>query len=187
MAVIAAVAGPLIGGVMQMQQAQYQASVANMNAKIAADNAKRALERGGVEAEDSDFQTRALLGEQEVAQAASGVTLSGKSQILTRQSARKLGRRDALNILQAASVEAYNYRTQQANFKAEAQAAKMSGTAALVGGVMGAMAGVPSSMAGGASSTATPYKFVPQPLAKPNLVSTYLGPQLWKPKNRGMY
>lgn len=184
-----AAVGAIAGGVMGMMQASYQAKVANMNASIANDNAKRALERGSVEGEDNDFQTRALLGEQEVAQAASGVSLSGKSAILTRESARKLGRRDTLNILQDASVEAYNYRTQAANFKAEAKAAKISGITGLVGSVFSAAGSLPTSMAGGASATASPYKFIPQPLAKPTLLQSYVGPQLLKPKmrfNRGM-
>ena len=182
-----AAVGAIVGGVIGMTQASYQAKVANMNASIAEDNAKRALERGDVNAEDSDFQTRALLGEQEVAQAASGVSLSGKSQILTRESARKLGRRDALNIVQDASVEAYNYKTQAANFKAEAAAARISGISGLVGSVFSAAGSIPSSLAGGSSSTASPYKYIPQPLAKPSLVSTYVAPQLWRPRNRGQY
>ena len=181
-----AAVGAIVGGVTGMIQASYQAKVAKMNASIAADNAVRALERGSVEGEDNDFQTRALLGEQEVAQAASGVSLSGKSQILTRESARRLGRRDTLNILQDASVEAYNYRTQEANFKAEAQAAKISGISGLVGSVFSAASSIPSSLAGGASSTASPYKFIPQPLAKPTLLSTYVGPQLLKPKRSSL-
>ena len=174
--------GAVVGGITGMMQGMYQAKVANMNAEIANDNAKRALERGAVEGEDNDFQTRALLGEQEVAQAASGVSLSGKSAILTRESARKLGRRDTLNIIQDASVEAYNYRTQAANFKAEAAAAKISGISSMIGGVLGAAGSIPTSMVGGATSTSSPYKFIPQPLAKPTLLQTYIGPQLLKPK-----
>ncbi len=177
MDVMAAI-GPLVGGITGMMQASYQAKVADMNAEVAAENAKRALERGGIEAEDNDMQTRALLGEQEVAQAASGVSLSGKSQILTRKSARILGRRDALNILQDASTESYNYKVQEANFKAEKSAAKLSGFASLVGGVAGAISSMPSSMVGGSTSTASSYKYVPKPLAKPTLVSKYIAPQV---------
>lgn len=178
--------GAIAGGVMGMMQASYQAKVANMNADVAKQNAIRALERGGIEAEDNDRQTAALLGEQEVAQAASGVSLSGKSQILTRKSARMLGRRDALNILQDASTEAYNYRVQQANFKAEASAAKMSGIAGLVGSAFSAMGSMPTSMVGG--STSTGMKFIPKPLAKPTLVSQYVRTPLLQPRlNTGTY
>jgi hypothetical protein len=184
-----AAVGAIVGGVTGMIQGQYQASVANMNADIAKDNAKRAIERASINAEDQDYQTKALLGEQESQQAASGVTLSGKSQILTRESARKLGRRDSLNIIQAGSVEAYNYRTQAANFKAEAEAAKISGISSLIGGIAGAAGGM-TSLVGGSSSTASPYKYIPQPLAKPTLLTSYLNPMLkpkWVPQNRGMY
>jgi len=178
--------GPLVSGAMGMMQASYQAKVAEMNADVAEENAKRALQRSGIEAEDSDMQTHALLGEQEVAQAASGVSLSGKSQILTRKSARILGRRDALNILQDGSTEAYNFRVQKANFKAEASAAKLSGIAGLVGGAFSAMGSMPTSMVGG--STSTGMSFIPKPLAKPTLVSQYVRTPLLQPRlNTGTY
>lgn len=184
-----AAVGAIASGVTGLMQGMYQAKIAKANAEVAAENAKRATERGAIEAEDNDFQTRALLGEQETQQAASGVTLSGKSQILTRQSARKLGRRDTLNIIQAADIERYNYETQKMNFKAEASAAKLSGISSLIGGVAGAAGGM-SSMIGSSKSVATPYKYIPQPLAKPSFISGYVAPPanpLWKPKNRGMY
>lgn len=185
MAIIGALA-PLVGGITGMMQASYQAKVADANAEIAQQNADRAVAVAAIDAEDSDFQTKALLGEQEVAQGASGVSLSGKSQILTRTSARKLGRRDSLNIIQAGDVERYNYETQKMNFKAEGKAAKMSGIAGLIGGAMSTMGNIASlgsgaSLVGGAQSTASPYKYVPQPLAKPTLLKSYLNP-LMRPR-----
>lgn len=157
-------------GFMGMQQASYQAEVAKMNEDIAKDNARRAEERADIEAEDfSRFETTGLLGEQEAAQSASGLTLTGKSAIRTRATARALGRRDALNIVQGGKIEGYNYRTQAANFRAEADAAKMSGTASLLGGFLGAA----GSVAGGIGNTslmasASPTsRYIPKSVPKP--------------------
>jgi hypothetical protein len=53
-----------------------------------------------------------LLGEQIATQSASGLRLGGKSQMLTRKSARQLGRLDALNVIHAGEIEAHNFRQQ---------------------------------------------------------------------------
>lgn len=163
--------GSVVGGVMGMQQASYQAKVAKMNEQIAKENASRAIDRSHIEQEDFDrFETANLLGEQEAAQSASGLTLTGKSQVMTRAAARKLGRRDALNIIQAGEIEAYNYRTQAANFAAQAKAAKMSGTASLVGSFFSAAGQLASSAynpAPSLMSTAAPVAPGAMPVPKP--------------------
>jgi hypothetical protein len=195
MAVMGAISG-IVSGVTGMMTASYQAAVANMNAKVAEENAKRAEERGQIDAQIKDLESANLLGEQEVAQAASGISLSGKSQLATRNSARKLGRMDAGNILQDALVDAYNFRVQKANFKAEAAAAKISGISSLVGGVLSAVGSLPTgatsaasapSLVGGSTSVTSPTKFgYPQPgLSSPGLLATYVKkkPMIW---NRGM-
>jgi len=166
-----AVAGALAsvaGGVMGMMQANYQAEVAKMNAEVAKRNAVRASQRAGIEAQEKDvMETRALLGEQEVAQAASGVSIAGKSQVMTRATARILGRRDAINIIDAGKMERHGHLVDAANFKAEAKAAKISGISSMVGGVLGALGSIPSSAMGGAQSSAAGAKFAPRPIPKP--------------------
>lgn len=177
MAILAA-AAPIVGalsgiasGAFGFMQGQYQAQVAKMNAKIAGANADRATTIAGINAEDNDFQTKALLGEQEAAQAASGISVAGPSQILTRRSSRMIGRRDSLNIIQAGQTEAYNYRTQEANFKAEAGADKMSGIASLVGGGLSAAGSLASSpsLVSDATPVYNPYRFAPKPIPKPSI------------------
>ncbi len=130
---VASVGGALIGGIAQKNASDYQAQVARMNAKIANENADRALERSQIEQQDQDTLTRAQMGAQEAAQGASGLSLTGGSQILTRKSAAMLGRRDALNVRQAGELEAYNYRTQAVNSEAQARMAKAQGQNALLG------------------------------------------------------
>lgn len=148
MAALAAI-GSIISGVMGMAQASYQAKVANMNAEIAKDNAKRAIERTQVEAKDQDALTKEMIGEQIAAQSASGLSLTGGSAMRTRASARRLGRRDTLNVHQAGELEAYQYKTDAMNFKAQAAAHKMGGISNLLGSFF--QAG--SSLIGGAQSS----------------------------------
>lgn len=169
MAVIGALSS-IVSGVMGMMQASYQAAVANRNAKVAEMNADHSLQVAQIKAEDQDMQARALKGEQLTQQAASGVTLSGDSQVLTRASATRLGRRDALNIIDDGNLEAYNYREQAANFRMQAQAAQLSGMSSLVGGFLGA-AGSFGGMAGGAraGSSFRP----PVPVPRPTLMTSF--------------
>lgn len=88
----------------------YQAQVAERNRQAQELNAQRALARSSAEQQQQDEQTRALLGAQIAAQSASGLRLGGRSQMLTRKSARELGRLDAINVKRAGEVDAYNFR-----------------------------------------------------------------------------
>lgn len=141
---LASAGGALIGGMAAQNAAKYQNQVAQMNAKIAEDNAKRAIERSQIEQQDQDMMTRAELGQQEALQAASGLSLEGGSQMLTRKSAAMLGRRDALNVRQGGELEKYNYLTQAANARAEGELAKAKGKSALVGSYFNAFGSLAS-------------------------------------------
>lgn len=144
---LASAGGALIGGMAAKNASDYQAQVAMMNAKIAKDNADRALERSQIEQQDQDTLTRAQMGSQEALQGASGLSITGGSQILTRKSAAMLGRRDALNVRQAGEVEAYNYKTQAVNSEAQARLAKAQGQSGLVGSFFSAGGSLLSSAA----------------------------------------
>lgn len=168
---IAAAAGSgLLAGGTAFLQGDYQSEVAKNNAAVAKQNAIMASARAGIQAQENDLQTKALLGEQVAAQAASGVSLSGRSQFLTRQTARLLGRRDTENILAAGSAERSNFLTQARQFKAESKMANVSKWLGAAGGVLDAATGaasakmagakLPTSLVGGATSVAKP---IPKP------------------------
>lgn len=142
-------------GFTAYQSASYQAAIAELNQSIANDNAQRALERVQIEQQDQDAITLAMLGEQEAAQASSGLAFGSRSFRLARKSAQELGRKDALNIRQAGEIEAYNYRTQAANFGAQAQFAKASGVNSLLGGFLGGI----GSLVSGATKVRDPDRF----------------------------
>lgn len=141
--------GSLVSGFAAMSAGNYQAKIAEMNAKIADDNARRAIERSQIEQQDQDTMTLGMLGEQEAAQSASGVSLTSKSSILTRKSARELGRRDALNVRQSGELEAYGFKTDAVNQRAQGQLAKMQGQSSMIGAFLGAG----SSLIGAANGT----------------------------------
>ena len=176
-AVIGAV-GSIFQGMAASAQYKYQAQVAKMNEEIAKDNAKRSLDKSRIEQENfGRTDTAAMLGEQEQAMSATGLSLTGRSFRQVRSSARQLGAYDARNILHAGDIEAYNYRTQAANFRAEAEGAKMSARSSMIGGFIGAAGSLvgaipgPSSttspsLVGGAKSTAA-YTYIPRPVPKP--------------------
>lgn len=107
---VAAIGGAVVSTAATIQANNYQAQVAKRNAELMNANAERAVQRSQQEQLQKDQETRALLGEQIAAQSASGLKLGGRSQILTRKSARMLGRLDALNIRTAGDTEAFNYR-----------------------------------------------------------------------------
>jgi hypothetical protein len=154
---VAAIGGTILSGVSAYGAARHQQKVGEMNAKVAEENATRTRERAALEAQEQDTQTLALLGAQEAAQSASGLSLGGRSQILTRKAARELGRKDALNIRQAGEIEAYNYQVDAANQRSSAQFAGSQGTGSLLGSFLGAG----QSLIGGARSTRMSNRFDP--------------------------
>lgn len=145
--------GLTIAGIVQQTQAQqqvsnYQAMVADRNAAIMEQNATRSLDRSRQDLLKQEEQTRALIGQQIAAQSASGLKLGGRSQMLTRKSARALGRQDAENVLKAGDIEAINFRQTAEDFRMQSTFARQEGANA---GVAGAL-GVGSALVGGAQS-----------------------------------
>lgn len=162
--------GALVGGVTGFMQSQYQAQVADRNAKVATWNAERARTRAGIDAQEKDFfETRALLGDQKVAQGASGVSLAGKSQVATRNTARILGRRDTENIIEEGRLQTHGHLVEAENFKAEKKAAKLSGKAGLIGSIFDAAGKLADmgSKVGTAKASPAQSKYPPKPVLKP--------------------
>ena len=142
------VGGALMGGLSAMQQANSQAKVAENNAQIAADNAARETTATQERIVQSDNELKALMGEQLATQSASGLSVSGRSQMLTRKKTHEIGRQDALNINEQGTQTSRNFLQQSADFKNEASQAKSAGKNAMLQGVIGAA----GSLVGGAKS-----------------------------------
>lgn len=116
----------------------YQATVAKRNAAIMTENANRSIQVAQQAQIKQDQETRALLGEQIAVQSASGLKIGGKSQMLTRKSARTLGRMDALNVRYEGELEAYNYKMAAQDSIDNAGFLKQSNNFALLSGFLNA-------------------------------------------------
>lgn len=157
------------GGIQQSNMASYQAQVAENNAAIAESNAQRALQKGQIEAQEQDALTMQTLGEQETIQGASGLSLGSKSAVLTRKSARELGRLDALRVIHGAEMEAYNKRIQAADLRSSADASRAEGGAALIGGFLSGA----GSLVSAASTTVRDYRTLNPAAAARSSVLSY--------------
>ena len=122
----------------QRQASNYQAMIADRQAKINEENAVRAQIASQQQQQENDNRTRALLGEQIAAQSASGLRLGGRSQMLTRKAAREIGRLDSLNIRHAGELEAYNWRVGAEDAAQSAAFARSTANNAMLEGFLGA-------------------------------------------------
>lgn len=174
MATAVAVLGTVVGGVMSYSQSMYQARVARQNAAIARENANRAYNKAQIDVEDKDRQTAGFIADQESMQAASGLSISGGSQLQTRRSARNLSRLDSLRLIDAGLEQRHNHLIEEMNFKSEAKAKKFEAYSGLVGTAFQA-AGTAlnsttqsfDSLLGKSSTVKSVGKYVPRPISKP--------------------
>lgn len=148
---VASVAGIAVQTSAAVNAANYQAQVAERNKAIQLDNANRAIARSQQEQEDQDRKNAFLYGQQTAVQAASGLKLGGRSFLLTRKSARELGRLDSLNVRQAGELEAYNYKVLSEDSAAAAGFARSQANSSLLEGFLSAG----SSIIGGAGKVST--------------------------------
>jgi hypothetical protein len=127
MGIGASAAGAIMSAGSAYQQAQgqrsslqYQASVARMNAGLAADQASDAIRNGQTAEGIQDLKTGQTLGAQRAAMAANGVDLGEGSPNDVLTTTKYMGTRDALQIHDNAMMLAWGYRTQQQNFLTDA-------------------------------------------------------------------
>lgn len=132
------VGSSVVGTVGAVNAADYRSQVALRNAQLAEDNAARSEQRAQVEGQDQDAVTLAALGEQVAQQSASGLSLNSKSFGAARKNTRTLGRLDTLRIRQGGDLEAYNYKTDAANFRAEAEQERRGKGQAILSGILSA-------------------------------------------------
>lgn len=139
------VASTLLTATGQIQQGnaanaagKYNAQVAEMNAKIADNKARDALERGKIEEQKQRQKTASISGAQQAAMAANGVDLSFGSPLDTLVDTATLGELDALTIRSNAAREEYDYRVDAVNKRAGGQLARMQGKAAKTGSLLAA-------------------------------------------------
>ena len=113
---------------------QYQAQVADNNAKIAEQNAQYATEAGGIKAQDVQQRGRVQQGKIKAAQAASGIDVNSGSAPMVRAGQAVETGVDAARTEHDAALQAYGYRTQASNFQAQSQVDRMGASNAQTAG-----------------------------------------------------
>lgn len=108
----------------------YQAGVAQLNAKIAKQNADYTREAGGTVAYQSGLKTGQVVGQQKVAQSASGIDVNTGSAAKVRADTLQLGELDQQTIRTNYAKKAYGYEVEAATKQAEAGADLVAGSEA---------------------------------------------------------
>lgn len=108
----------------------YQAGVAQLNSKIAKQNADYTREAGGTVQYQSGLKTGQQVGQQKVAQASSGIDVNTGSAAKVRADTLELGQLDQRTIGQNYAKKAYGYEVEAATKEAEAGADLVAGSQA---------------------------------------------------------
>ncbi len=105
----------------------YQAGVAQLNKRIALQNADYTREAGGTVAYQSGLKTAQTVAQQKVAQSASGIDVNTGSAATVRADTTKLGQLDQETIRQNYAKKAYGYEVEAATKEAESKADIVAG------------------------------------------------------------
>lgn len=134
--------------------ADYNASVANMNAAQAKENEHIASQVGMAKTGMQEQQTRASVGQTIANESASGVQLNTGSFADVGTSEKELGKLDALTVRSNATKEAFGYSVQSVNDKAQANLDTFEGKNAQNASYVNAA----GTLLGSASKAATQYQ-----------------------------
>lgn len=155
--------GTAVQTATQYQSSQYQADVAEQNAKIAEEQARDVQRRKAEEISDLQEQRRQMQGQQRVAMAATGADSGYGSGLAILTDTSYLSQMDINKTEYNAAKEEWGYQSQAKMYKAESGAHKAAAKNAIVQGVVtmgsqmiGAKSG--NSSAGASTSKATGYK-----------------------------
>ena len=134
--------GSLQKGAADQSMYNYQAGVAQLNQKIALQNASYAQEAGGSAAYQSGLKTAATVAQQKVDQSASGIEVGSGSAAGVRQSTTALGVYDQNLIRTNFAKKAYGFEVEAATKGTEAGADVIAGQQAKKAGDIGAVASI---------------------------------------------
>lgn len=143
--------GSSYAGEAKANMYQYQAGVADINKKIASQNADYSRQVGEVKAQDSGLKTMFQVGKMKAAQGASGLDVNSGSASATRDSQTLIGQHDQATIRSNAARMAYGYDIEAVKYGAEADMDRMAASNAKQAGGLGAI----SSILGGAASVSS--------------------------------
>lgn len=134
--------GKLYEGFAKSSMYSYQAGVAQMNQKVALENARYSREVGERKAEVSGMQTRAQIGATKARQAASGFSVEGESASDVRESEHMLGQFEQATIRSDAAKAAYGHEIEALNYEAESNMYKTASKTTKIASFIGAASSV---------------------------------------------
>jgi hypothetical protein len=148
-------AGGLLGafgsnykGEAEANMFNYRAGVADLNRKIALQNADYERNAGEVSAQESGMRTRAQVGETAAAQASSGLDINRGSAAAVRTSETEIGQQNEAIIRANAARRAYGYEVEATQDQAQSQLYQM---AAKTSKTSGGLSAFQSILSGGTS------------------------------------
>lgn len=147
-------AGSVQQGNAANASAQYNAQVADMNAKLSERQARDAVARGSIDEQQQRMKTSLTLGQQRAAMAASGVDLKFGSPLDALVDTATMGELDALTIRTNTYREERDIRQQGLNAQGQASMMRAEGAAAKSGGFLSAA----GTVLGGGARAYTNYK-----------------------------
>ena len=132
-------AGAVQQGKAANASAQYNAQVADVNAKLSEIQARDAVARGAIDEQQQRMKTSLTLGQQRAAMAANGVDLKFGSPLDALVDTATMGELDALTIRTNTYREERDIRQQGLNAQGQASMMRAEGAAAKSGGYLSAM------------------------------------------------
>lgn len=120
----------------------YQAGVAQLNKKIALQNAEYTREAGAQQGYQSGLRTAQVVGQQKVAQSGSGIDVNTGSAKQVRTDTLALGEVDQQTIAKNVARRAYGYEVEAATKEAEAGADLVAGREARKAGDINAITSI---------------------------------------------
>lgn len=115
-------------------QGRYQAQVADQNARLAADAARRETDATNEKLVQHYRQVSALEGQQRVAMAAGGIDLGFGNAADLQADTHMLAQEDSRRIYDQGAQSVLGYNIESANHRAQASASRQAATGALING-----------------------------------------------------
>lgn len=151
--------GSVVGAIGQAKQANYAASIADRNAKIAAGQAADSVQNTNLEAHRRARLLAQTQGDQQAALAANGVDINFGTSLDLQRDTAMIGAEDLGQIYKAGNERTRGFDTQSGNYRAEASAQRAKASGAIVNGLFDAV----GTALGGASQIAKLNAKVPKP------------------------
>lgn len=143
--------GNLSGGAATSRMHNYRAGIADMNSRIAKQNADYTRNQGEVEARRSGMKTAETVSKQKTIQSGSGLDVNFGSTAAVRDSTSDLGYEDQTTIRETAARRAYGYEVEAENLRTQAGIERTSGSNAKKSALLktlGTVLGTASSVSG---------------------------------------